>query len=71
MRSLAALGMTLGEDSARHTERITHDAPLATLPSPPYAREERPIASNDSAEGRASNQRVEIVVNPTADKTKG
>lgn len=26
--------------------------------------EERPVASNDSAEGRASNRRVELVVNP-------
>jgi OOP family OmpA-OmpF porin len=33
--------------------------------------EERPIATNETNEGRASNQRVEIVVSPTSTKSKG
>jgi outer membrane protein OmpA-like peptidoglycan-associated protein len=32
--------------------------------------EDRPVASNDTAEGRANNRRIEIVVNPKAERPK-
>ena len=40
--------------SARYTERITQNASLTTLPSHPYAREERRVAM-PGAQGRLRN----------------